>query len=292
MYALAFDAMGNLFFSDTYNHCIRRVSPGGVINTIAGTGRAGFSGDGGLATAAALYLPRGLSLDATGNLLLADSGNNRIRKINREGAISTVVGNGTATPMQLHNPASVTIGVAGNLFIADSLNYRIRKAFGVSDLSVHFALGAGGSKSFGTAGLNETSRAGYATAVINSGATPYGTAVFSLKQNGVTISEAGVPASPPTQSARIFIDYRFNVPALPGHSEAGTVNVNTGIAIVNYNSTTANVTYRLRDPNGVTRSRGQGTISAGNHFACFVDQLTEKVPGFDLPRDFQFGSLE
>ncbi len=292
VYALALDAKGNLFFSDTYNHCIRRVSSGGVINTIAGTGRAGFSGDGGLATAAALYLPRGLSLDATGNLFFADSGNNRIRKISPDGAISTVVGDGTATPAQLNNPASVTIGAAGNLFIADSLNYRIRKAFGVSDLSVHFTLGAGGSKSFGTTGFSETSRAGYAIAVINSGATPYGTAVFSFKQDGVTISEAGVPASPPTKSARIFIDYRSNVPALPGYSEAGTVNVNTGIAIVNHNSSTAYVTYRLRDPNGVTLSLGQSTISAGNHFACFIDQLTEKVPGFHLPRDFQFGSLE
>ena len=77
-------------------------------------------------------------------------------------------------------------------------------------------------------------RVGYAVLDVDSGAAPYGTAVFSFKQNGVTVSEAGVPASPPTTAARIFIDYRSSVAAIPGRISAGTIDINTGIAVVNY----------------------------------------------------------
>jgi hypothetical protein len=92
---VAVDAAGNLYFADTNNHRIRKVTPGGVISTVAGNGAAGFSGDGGPATSAQLYDPRGVAMDAAGNLYIADYGNDRIRKITPGGAISTVAGNGT-----------------------------------------------------------------------------------------------------------------------------------------------------------------------------------------------------
>ncbi len=124
----------------------------------------------------------------------------------------------------------------------------------------------------------------------------YGVAVFSFRQNGVTVSEAGVPASPPTTAARIFIDYRSAAAAIPGRISAGTINVNTGIAVVNCGAGSANVTYTLRDVTGAALSSGHGALAAGAHFASFIDQLKEAAPDFVLPEDFQistkFASLD
>jgi sugar lactone lactonase YvrE len=130
------DMAGNLYISDSYNFRIRKVTPGGVISTIAGQGTAGFSGDGGLATSAQLYLPMGISLDASDNLYIADYVNRRIREVASDGLINTVAGIGTqgfsgdggpATLAQLHLPTGVSSDGTGNLFIADSNNSRIRK---------------------------------------------------------------------------------------------------------------------------------------------------------------------
>jgi hypothetical protein len=117
----------------------------------------------------------------------------------------------------------------GNLFFADFDNNRIRKVAKPSVLT-KLTISAGGNANSSTVGLNETAQAGYATVAINSGAAPYGTAVFSFKQNGVTVTEAGVPASPPTTAARIFIDYRSSVDAIPARSSAGAIDINTGRA--------------------------------------------------------------
>jgi photosystem II stability/assembly factor-like uncharacterized protein len=162
--------------------------------------------------------------------------------------------------------------------------------------SLNLALGNGGAAVAGTTGGDGTTQVGYSTLAVNSGTPPYGTAVFSFKQNGVTIAEAGVPASPPTTSARIFIDYRTAVNAIPGRSDAGLIDVNTGIAVINYSSATANVTYTLRDLNGITLTDGHGTLAAGKHFAEFIDQFKSIAAGFNLPSNFstttKFGSLE
>ena len=154
-------------------------------------------------------------------------------------------------------------------------------------------LAAGSAAEARTVGSTEVTQAGYAKVAVESGAAPYGTAVFSFKQNGVTVSEAGVPASPPTTRARLFIDYRSGV---PGHGDAGTVDVDTGIAIVNYGSETANIIYTLRNVRGTRIASGRGTLAAGAHFAKFIDQLKDVASGFNLPQDFPtgtgFGSLE
>ncbi|NDE00551.1 MAG: choice-of-anchor D domain-containing protein, partial [Gammaproteobacteria bacterium] len=94
---LAVDATGNVYVADRLNHRIRRIGTDGKISTIAGNGTAGFSGDGGLATAAQLNQPTGLAFDRFGNLYVADGLNYRIRRVTPEGLISTVVGNGEGT---------------------------------------------------------------------------------------------------------------------------------------------------------------------------------------------------
>ena len=91
---VAVDAGGNLFIADEGNHRIRRVDSSGIITTIAGNGERGFAGDGGPAVAAQLDHPRGVAVDATGNLYIADHDNHRIRKVDPSGTITTVAGTG------------------------------------------------------------------------------------------------------------------------------------------------------------------------------------------------------
>jgi len=133
---VAADRNGNLYIADAGNNRIRKVTPGGVISTFAGNGTAGYSGDGGPAVSAQVSQPEGLVVDAAGNLYIADSENNRIRKVTPSGVISTVAGNGAvgfsgdggpATAAQLSFPLSVALDTAGSLYIADTNNNRIRK---------------------------------------------------------------------------------------------------------------------------------------------------------------------
>lgn len=133
---IAIDSLGNVYFADVGNSCIRMVDNGtGIISTIAGNGTSGYSGDGGLATAAQLNSPVDVAIDSTDNIYIDDWGNHRIRMVNKvTGIISTVAGNGTpgysgdggaATDAQLMYPCGVTIDSIGNIYIADSKN-RIR----------------------------------------------------------------------------------------------------------------------------------------------------------------------
>jgi len=133
---LAVDGQGNLFLADYFNHRVRKVDVGGVISTVAGNGTAGFSGDNGAASNAQLNFPSGVSLDNQGNLFIADRNNNRVRKVDSLGIISTVAGNGTfgfagdggpATTAQLKEPWAIVVDAAGNLYISDELNDRVRK---------------------------------------------------------------------------------------------------------------------------------------------------------------------
>ena len=161
---------------------------------------------------------------------------------------------------------------------------------------VDFIPGSAGAVSFSTVGGDSATRAGYAQVGLNSGPAPYALAIFGFRQNGVTVSETGVPASPPTRSARIFVDYRTAALGVPGRSGSGLIDVNTGIAVVNNNTAAANVAYTLRTVSGITLSTGHGSIGGGSHFAKFINQLPEVAPDFSLPMDFavatQFGSLE
>lgn len=133
---LVIDGQGNVYFSDTFNHRIRRINPGGVVTTIAGIGIPNFTGDNGPAGNASLNFPQGLTLDQAGNLFVADTGNNRIRRITPDGIISTFAGNGAneyngdnlaATSASLAGPSGVAVGPEGVIYIADTLNDRIRR---------------------------------------------------------------------------------------------------------------------------------------------------------------------
>ena len=135
-YGVAVDGAGNLYIADRYNNRIRRVDSTGTITTIAGTEKRGFSGDGGPAIQAPLFLPTGVAVDGAGNLYIADQYNHRIRKVDSTGTITTIAGTGErrfggdggpAIQAQLDEPTGVVVDGAGNLYIADLANHRIRK---------------------------------------------------------------------------------------------------------------------------------------------------------------------
>ncbi len=158
------------------------------------------------------------------------------------------------------------------------------------------AISAGGAGTAGTFGSIGPVQAGYAAASVDSGTTPYGTAVFSVMQDNVVISEAAVPASFPTRAAAVFIEYRTGVAGMPGRTDAGSLDVYTGVALVNRGLVPARVTYTLRNQAGAVVAAGHGSLGAGAQFARFIDQLKEVAPDFNMPVDFpraiQFGSLE
>jgi sugar lactone lactonase YvrE len=133
---MAADGAGNVYIIDTENNRARKIDTSGRITTIAGTGTAGFSGDGGPATSAQLNTPHGIAVDSAGNVYIADPPNQRIRKVDTTGRITTVAGNGNqgyngdgipATSARLNYPKGVEIGPDGLLYIADNNNHRVRK---------------------------------------------------------------------------------------------------------------------------------------------------------------------
>ncbi|MGH9841930.1 MAG: hypothetical protein ACREEM_24505 [Blastocatellia bacterium] len=133
---LAFDNQGDLYVSDIGAHRILKHTRRGQLLVVAGTGQSGFSGDGGLAAKAQLHSPHDLAFDAEGNLFVADSGNHRIRRIDRQGVIITIAGDGLSAktgyndpllPNSLNNPQSLAFDREENLLIADTYNHVVRR---------------------------------------------------------------------------------------------------------------------------------------------------------------------
>jgi len=133
---VAADQYNNLYFADNANHRIRKIDTNGIITTFAGTGVAGYSGDGGVATAAMFNIPQGVAFDPWGNLVFSDLINNRIRKISPSGIVTTLGGSGLsgfsgdgglATAATISAPTSVSINPKGDIYFCDYSNRRIRR---------------------------------------------------------------------------------------------------------------------------------------------------------------------
>jgi len=159
-YGIAMDASGNVYIADFTSNLIRKVSTGGIITTVAGNGSGGFTGDGSPATLASLSNPTGVAVDGSGNIYIADQSNNRIRKVNTLGIISTIAGTGgpgysgdgvLATSAELYNPHDVAVDVSGNVYISDASNYRIRKVNTLGIITTVAGNGSGGYSGDGIA---------------------------------------------------------------------------------------------------------------------------------------------
>ena len=188
--AVAVNAQGVVFVADTYNNRVVKVTPQGQVTAVAGDGKAGYSGDGRLAAFAELNEPTGVAVDAKGNLYIADSANNVVRRVDaKTGIITTVAGDfaadkasdglggfsgdgGPATSAQLNDPQGVALDGAGDLFIADTFNNAVREVTpaGVISTVVNSAPAAGGTPPAG----GESNGAAPTASKLN---TPYGVAI-------------------------------------------------------------------------------------------------------------------
>jgi sugar lactone lactonase YvrE len=187
---VAVNAAGDVFVADTYNNRVVKVTPQGKVSTVAGDGAAGYSGDGRLAAFAELNEPTGVAVDAKGDLYIADSANNVIRRVDaKTGIITTVAGdvaadkandglggfsgdNGPATAAQLNDPQGIAVDGAGDLFIADTFNNAIREVTPAGTITtvVNAAPATGGTP---TAGSESSGKAPTASKLN----TPYGIAI-------------------------------------------------------------------------------------------------------------------
>jgi sugar lactone lactonase YvrE len=224
---VAVDRNGNVFIADNYNHRIRKVDLSGTINTIAGTGFNGYGGDGGPATAAAVYSPHGVAFDNSGNLLICDNLNNRIRKIDAGGIITTIAGTGMpghsgdggpATLSTMSQPYGITVDISGNIYIADRANY-IRK---ISPAGIITSIAGTGVAGYNGDGIAAT------TAQLNQ---PYGVAVDV--DGGIYIADVS--------NSRIRkIEW------------SGVISTVAGAGVIGYSGDNGPATAARIDPTGIT----------------------------------------
>ena len=170
-YGVVFDSSSNLYIGDKSNNVIREVTAAGIISTYAGNHTAGYSGDGGLATSAELSAPKGIGMDSSGNLYIADTSNNRIRKVATGGTISTFAGNGTgsdsgdggnASSAGIFDPQNVTVDNAGNVYIGEPTRLRWVSPGDI----IETVAGTGTSGSTGNGGPATSAEVGTITGVV------------------------------------------------------------------------------------------------------------------------------
>ena len=173
-YGVAVDASGNAFFPSPNLNAVFKADPSGVVTRIAGTGDSGYSGDSGPALSAQLNNPNGVAIDSAGNVYIADSGNQRVRKVDTSGNITTVAGSGSccfggdggpAISALMDYPTGVAVDAAGNLYIGDTYNARVRQ---VSAAGIITTVAGNGTYGFsGDGGAASAAQVSY----------PYGVAV-------------------------------------------------------------------------------------------------------------------
>ena len=276
---LAFDAAGDLFIADAEDNIIREVNLTGILSTVAGNGDQGFGGDGGAATSALLDSPTGVAIDAAGDIYIADTHNNRIRKVTG-GVIATIAGSGAAgfsgdgaaaTAATLNSPTAVAVDSSNNVYVADSNNHRIRE---ISGGAINTVAGNGSQIFSGDGGL--------------------ATAAGLDSPNGIAVDAAFNLYIGDTHNQRV---------RLVTHS-TGIITTLAGTGVKGFNADGSTLTVELARPSGVavdssgtvyvadsdnqrirTIAGGQVTTIAGNGNEGYVgDAGTATAIALDTPR--------
>jgi len=195
--SVAVDSSGNLYVADTSNHLIRKINSSGVVTTFAGTGQIGSVN--GTGTKASFQYPNGIAVDSLGNVFVADTGNNLIRKINPSGVVTTFAGTGqignsnTSTDTSFNSPSGIAVDTLGNVFVADTLNHQIRK-INSSGVVTTFA-GNGQQGSANGTGIGASFNGPRAIAVDSSGnvyvADDLNNLIRKIKPSGLVTTLAG-----------------------------------------------------------------------------------------------------
>ncbi len=225
--SVAVDIKGNLYIADEGNNCIQKIDRKGRITTVAGNGKQGYSGDGGLATNAELGRPTGVAVDNTGNIYIADWFNNRIRKVDTSGIISTFAGDGIAgycgdgedsKKAELITPYTVSNDALGNVYIVDYGNHRIRKVNSKGIIST--IAGNGVQNYFGDGGpatnaeLNSPSGVAVGKNGVIYCADKSGNFIHKIDTNGIISIIAGNGAKGFSGDGRSSVNAQFNSPSL------------------------------------------------------------------------------
>jgi sugar lactone lactonase YvrE len=242
---VAVDGAGNVYIADTLNHRVRKVTPAGVITTLAGTGVAGFSGDSAQATLAQLNRADGVAVDTAGNVYIADALNYRVRKVNTAGVITTLAGTGVAgfsgdtgqaSLAQLNVPNGVGVDGAGNVYISDTLNYRVRRVDAAGVITTVAGTGvAGFSGDTGQASLAQLNSPG------GVGADAVGNVYIGdsgnsrVRKVAVVAPVAFFTANPTTGTAPLAVAFDASASSAPGGTitsyawNFGDTQVGTGV---------------------------------------------------------------
>jgi len=274
--AVRVDASGNVYVADTANHMIRKLTPDGMVTTFVGSGTAG-SADG-IGAAAQFNEPDGLGIDTEGNLYIADSGNNEIRKATPTGVVTTLAGSTTAgsadgigAAAQFNNPGgSMAVDASGNLYVADINNHKIRKI--TPDGVVTTLAGSGTAGRLDGTGVAAQFRLPYGVAVDASGnvfVADYGNnLVRKITPDGVVTTFAGSGTAGSADGAGASA--QFNGPSGIAFDASGNV----------YVSQLGNPAIRKITPAGVV------TTLAGSGTAGLADGIGTAAQ-FDTPWDVQ-----
>lgn len=276
---VAVDGSGNVYIADAANQVIRKRATGGTITTVAGTSVAGYAGDGGAATSAQLNTPLGVALDSAGNLYIADTGNNVVRRVATNGTITTVAGNGfgglsgdggAATSAQLRGPQAVAVDGVGNLYIADTLNHVVRKV--AADGTITRVAGTGTYGYSGDGGRATQAMLNYPKGLVADGAgnlyvaDSFNSRIRMVTANGMITTVAG--------------NGKFGNRGDGGPAASAQLNSPSGVTLdaagnLYVADSQNNLVRRITPDNSATPSMQPGTVISASGFGAF----TSAAPG-------------
>jgi sugar lactone lactonase YvrE len=257
---IAVDTSGNLYVGDSYNYLVRKIAPGGVVTTLAGSGSPGSTNATG--TAASFNMPYGVTVDTSGNVYVSDITNNLVRKITPGGVVTTLAGsgatgfaNGAGTLASFDVPIGPSIDPSGNVFTADEYNYAVREITSGGVVSTLAGTGSNGSAN--------------GTGTAASFSTPYGVAVDT--SDNVYVADTGNDLIRKITSGGVVTTLAGSGSAgsANGTGTAASFNVPAGVAVDSsgnvYVADAFNNLIRKITPGGVvTTLAGTGIAGSAN----------------------------